>query len=121
MATVQRLQNVFVAAREPGKLGAFYESALGLQPKFRDGERWIQYGAGGSNVAVASLEEAAPVISGLVMVFEVDDFEGMQERVTGAGGEVIGVRDMGSHGSVLSLRDPEGNVVQLFKRAPKPA
>jgi predicted enzyme related to lactoylglutathione lyase len=121
MASIQRLQNVFVAAREPGKLGAFYESALGLQPKFRDGERWIQYAAGGSNVAVASLEEAAPVTSGLVMVFEVDTFDGVEASVTAAGGQVIGVRDMGSHGSVLSLRDPEGNVVQLFRRAPKPA
>jgi predicted enzyme related to lactoylglutathione lyase len=121
MAVIQRLQNVFVAAREPGKLGAFYESALGLQQKFRDGDRWIQYAAGDSNVAVASLEEAAPVISGMVMVFEVDDFEGVMERVTEGGGEVLGVRDMGSHGSVLSLRDPEGNVVQLFKRAPKAA
>ena len=118
MGTVQRLQNVFVASGDPVRLGAFYESALGLQPKFRDGERWIQYAAGGSNVAVASLEEAAPVISGLVMVFEVDDFAGLQERIEASGGEVLGLRDMGSHGSVLSLRDPEGNVVQLFKRAP---
>lgn len=121
MATIQRLQNVFVAAREPGKLGSFYESALGLQQKFRDGDKWIQFTAGGSGVAVASLEEAAPVTSGLVMVFEIDDFEGLKERIGAAGGEVLGLRDMGSHGSVLSLRDPEGNVVQLFKRAPKPA
>lgn len=121
MATIQRLQNVFIAAREPGKLGAFYETALGLQQKFRDGEKWIQFTAGGSSVAVASLQEAAPVTSGLVMVFEVDEFEGLRERVTAGGGEVLGLRDMGSHGSVLSLRDPEGNVVQLFKRAAKTA
>jgi predicted enzyme related to lactoylglutathione lyase len=119
MGTIQCLQNVFFASRAPGKLGAFYESALGLQQKFRDGERWIQYAAGGSNVALASLEEAAPVTSGLVLVFEVDDFDGLQERIKASGGEVVGVRDMGSHGRVLSLRDPEGNVVQLFKRAPK--
>lgn len=121
MAVIQRLQNVFVAAREPGKLGAFYESALGLQQKFRDGEHWIQYAAGGANVAMASLEEAAPVTSGLVMVFEVDDFEGVEERTTAGGGEVLGLRDMGAHGVVMSLRDPEGNVVQLFRRATKAA
>jgi predicted enzyme related to lactoylglutathione lyase len=120
MGTIHRLQNVFIAAREPGRLGDFYESALGLQPRFRDDERWIQYAAGSNNVAVASLAEAAPVTSGLVMVFEVDDFEGLRERIVAAGGEVLGLRDMGSHGSVLSLRDPEGNVVQLFQRAHKP-
>jgi predicted enzyme related to lactoylglutathione lyase len=55
------------------------------------------------------------------MVFEVSDFAGAQERITGAGGEVIGTRDMGAHGAVMSLRDPEGNVMQLFKRAAAPA
>jgi predicted enzyme related to lactoylglutathione lyase len=50
------------------------------------------------------------------MVFEVDDFAATAERVAASGGEVLGQRDMGSHGAVLSLRDPEGNIVQLFKR-----
>jgi len=113
----KRLQNVYVVARRPGELHAFYESALGLQLKFRDQDRWIQYGVGNTNVALACPEEAAPASSGLVMVFEVDDFAPAQERVVAAGGEVLGIRDMGAHGAVLSLRDPEGNVVQLFKRA----
>ena len=113
----KRLQNVFVVARKPGELHAFYADALGLPLKFRDQDRWIQYGVGNTNVALASPEEAAPASAGLVMVFEVEDFEGAQERISAAGGQVLGVRDMGSHGTVLSLRDPEGNLVQLFKRA----
>jgi predicted enzyme related to lactoylglutathione lyase len=112
----KRLQNVYVVAERPAELHAFYESALGLQVKFRDKDRWIQYAVGNTNVAVACKEEAAPATSGLVMVFEVGDFAGAQERIVGAGGQVLGIRDMGSHGTVLSLRDPEGNVVQLFKR-----
>lgn len=114
----QRLQNVYVVARHPAELHAFYASALGLKLKFRDNDRWIQYGVGGTGVALACAEEAAPATSGVVMVFEVSDFAGAQERITGAGGQVIGTRDMGSHGAVMSLRDPEGNVVQLFRRAP---
>ena len=117
VAAPKRLQNVFVVAQKPGELHAFYENALGLPLKFRDQDRWIQYSVGNSNVSLASQEEGAPATSGLVMVFEVEDFVGAEERVTAAGGQVIGVRDMGSHGAVLSLRDPEGNVVQLFKRA----
>ncbi|HSV59433.1 MAG TPA: VOC family protein [Variovorax sp.] len=113
----KRLQNVFVVAQKPGELHAFYAQALGLPLKFRDQDRWIQYGVGNTNVALASLQEAAPASAGLVMVFEVEDFEGAQERVSAAGGQVLGVRDMGAHGAVLSLRDPEGNLVQLFKRA----
>ncbi|MDR6858408.1 VOC family protein [Variovorax guangxiensis] len=117
----KRLQNVYVVAERPAELHAFYESALGLQLKFRDQERWFQYGVGNTSVALACREEAAPAKSGLVMVFEVEDFAAAQERIAGAGGEVLGIRDMGAHGAVLSLRDPEGNVVQLFKRAATPA
>lgn len=113
----KRVQNVFVVAKQPASLHAFYEGALGLPMTFRDGDRWIQYGVGGTNVALACAEEAAPATSGLVMVLEVDDFEGATERIGAAGGQVLGLRDMGSHGAVLSLRDPEGNLVQLFRRA----
>lgn len=112
-----RVQNVFIATQALARLHAFYEGALGLPLKFRDGDRWIQYGVGNTNVALACLEEAAPATRGLVMVLEVDSFEGAQERIMAAGGQVVGQRDMGSHGAVLSLRDPEGNLLQLFRRA----
>lgn len=120
MGSPIRLQNVFIVAEKPGELHAFYETALGLQLKFRDKDRWIQYGVGNTNVALACREESVPATSGLVMVFEVNNFGAIAERVAGAGGEVLGTRDMGSHGSVMSLRDPEGNIVQLFKRQEKP-
>jgi len=120
MESPKRLQNVFVVAERPAELHDFYQSALGLQLKFRDGDRWIQYAVGNAGVALACPEEAMPATSGVVMVFEVDDFAATAERVAAAGGEVLGTRDMGSHGAVLSLRDPEGNVVQLFKRQGTP-
>lgn len=116
-AAPRRLQNVFVVAERPAELHAFYQWALGLQLRFRDQERWFQYGVGESNVALACREEAQPASSGVVMVFEVDELEAARSRIAAAGGEVLGLRDMGAHGAVLSLRDPEGNVVQLFKRA----
>lgn len=120
MESPKRLQNVFVVAERPAELHSFYESALGLQLKFRDKDRWIQYGVGNTSVALACREEAAPAVSGLVMVLEVDSFDGARERIAASGGEVLGTRDMGSHGAVLSLRDPEGNIVQLFKRQGTP-
>lgn len=116
MEAPKRLQNVYVVADQPARLHAFYESALGLQLKFRDKDRWIQYGVGPAGVALACREEALPATGGVVMVFEVNEFDEVAARVGAAGGEVLGTRDMGSHGTVMSLRDPEGNVVQLFKR-----
>ena len=115
-AAPKRLQNVYLVAERPGELHAFYAGALGLQLKFNDGDRWYQYGVGNTNVSLACREEAAPATSGTVMVFEVDNFDEAQARIAAAGGQVLGVRDMGNHGAVLSLLDPEGNVVQLFRR-----
>lgn len=117
----KRLQNVYVVAERPAQLHGFYSQALGLQLKFNDGERWYQYGVGTGNVSLACKEEAAPATHGMVMVFEVDSFDGAQARIEAAGGQVLGLRDMGSHGAVLSLRDLEGNIVQLFRRAPPAA
>ncbi|HEX7891811.1 MAG TPA: VOC family protein [Ramlibacter sp.] len=116
----KRLQNVYLVARDVAAQSAFYERVLGLPAKFRDGTRWAQYDAGGPGFAIACAEEARPAENGAVLVFEVDDFEGVEESVVAAGGRVEARRDMGSHGSVLSLSDPEGNIVQMFRRAPKP-
>lgn len=120
-ATVKKLQNVYLVARDVGAQSAFYETVLGLPLKFRDGDRWVQYQtgeAGSTGFSLACLDEARPATSGAVLVFEVQDFDGVEALVRRAGGEVIGVRDMGSHGAVLSMRDPEGNTVQMFRRAP---
>jgi predicted enzyme related to lactoylglutathione lyase len=115
----QRLQNVYLVAEHPAGLRGFYEGALGLPLRFADGERWVQLatGAGGPGLALACPEEAAPATSGVVLVFEVAHFEGARERIAAAGGQVLGERDMGAHGRVLALRDPAGNLVQLFQRA----
>jgi predicted enzyme related to lactoylglutathione lyase len=118
-ARARRLQNVYLVARDVGAQAAFYEQVLGLPLKFRDGERWVQYDTGGTGFSLACTEEARPAESGAVLVFEVDDFEGVEEAIDAAGGRVQARRDMGSHGAVLSLRDPEGNIVQMFRRAPK--
>ena len=116
MPSPKRLQNVFVVAECPATLHAFYTHALGLEMKFRDQDRWIQYGLGNANIALSCVEEAKPATTGTVMVFEVEDFDQITDRVIEHGGAILGTRDMGSHGAVLSLRDPEGNIVQLFKR-----
>lgn len=121
-AKVKKLQNVYLVARDVAAQSAFYESVLGLPLKFRDGERWVQYTTGEGAVtgfSLACLDEAKPAESGAVLVFEVEDFDGIEASVKEAGGEVTGIRDMGSHGAVLSMRDPEGNIVQMFRRAPK--
>jgi predicted enzyme related to lactoylglutathione lyase len=112
-----RLQNIYLVARDLPALSTFYDKVLGLPLKVRDGERWAQYNAGGTSFSLSCAEEALPAVQGAVLVFEVADFKGMEQTVAGAGGTVLGVRDMGSHGCVMSVRDSEGNIVQLLRRA----
>ncbi|MCD0503797.1 VOC family protein [Bordetella petrii] len=121
MTASRRLQGVFLVASDIDAQAAFYETVLGLPRQFRDGRRWIQYDAGGTRFSLSSREEAGPAQAGLVPVYEVDSFDGVESLVSQAGGQTLGLRDMGGHGAVLSLRDPEGNLFQMFRRAPKAA
>lgn len=117
MISVKRLQNVYVVANDVPATAAFYEQLFGLPRKFCDGERWIQFDVQGSAFALGCAAEGVAGQSGAVPVFEVQEFTGIEALVQQAGGEVQGLRDMGSHGRVMTVRDPAGNSIQLFCRA----
>lgn len=114
--SVSRLQNVYVVGRDVERLAAFYQAALGLEQRFADGERWVQLKAGEDPFAIASVGEGVDGQVGALSVFEVDDLDTHAAAIAEFGGQVLDVRDMGSHGRVLTFRDPEGNVAQLLSR-----
>lgn len=120
--SVQKIQSVYRVVNDMELLQAFYSQALGLQPKFRDQDRWTQFSVGNTNFALSSAEEAAPDAAGSVIVFEVASLAGFRESVERAGGRFVGERDMGSHGTVLTFKDPEGHPFQVFSKSiPQPA
>lgn len=114
--TELRLQNIYWVASDIARLSQFYEKALQFTLKFSDGDKWVQYSVGESNVALASIGEAPADVRGPVLVFEVTDVETVRAQAIRAGAHFIGERDMGSHGRTLTFEDPEGNVFQLFCR-----
>lgn len=114
---VKRIQNSYYVVRDMAGTVAFYRDALGLGVKFQDGARWAQFDVAGANFSLSVPEEAPIDAAGGVVVFEVADLEAMADRIAAAGGEVLGRRDMGSHGRTLTFRDPAGNILQLFERA----
>jgi len=115
--SIRKLQNVVVGAGDMAESRRFYEDVLGLAPKFADGERWVQYDAGGTNFAVGSAAEYPEGASGAVAVFEVTDLDAHRAKLAAQGARIVGTRDMGSHGRTLTVVDPAGNHVQLFERA----
>jgi predicted enzyme related to lactoylglutathione lyase len=115
--TIKSLQNVYVVAEDMERMASFYGDALGLELKFRDGERWTQFRLGAGNFSLASPAEAGAGTTGAVPVFEVEDLDHAAARVAEGGGTVSERRDMGAHGLSARCTDPAGNRFQLFQRA----
>jgi catechol 2,3-dioxygenase-like lactoylglutathione lyase family enzyme len=118
--TVTRIQNCYYATRDADASRAFYENLLGLTVAFADEGRWVQFKVGGSNFALAGPGEAPEGMSGGMVVFEVGDLAPFRVRLVESGARIVGERDMGDHGAVLTVEDPDGNLLQLFAR-PKSA
>jgi predicted enzyme related to lactoylglutathione lyase len=113
-----KIQNVYQVTRGFERSLAFYGDVLGMKLKFRDGEKWAQFDANGGRFALSSPEEAGPAASSnTVIVFEVEDLAAGRAALEQAGAPILAVRDMGGHGSVLTARDPDGNVIQFFAKA----
>ncbi len=108
-----RIQTVYVPADDVATVATFYEAAFATPPKFRDGDRWVQFGIG---FAIASREEAAEGSQAAVTVFEADD-PSDHYRIIAAGAQALEARDMRSHGRTRTYRDPAGHLIQLFWKA----
>ena len=111
------LRSVYTVIGDMDEAQRFYSEALGLSLAFRDGARWCQFRCGETSFALSAPEEAVPGASGSVPVFEAANLDEAASRVEAAGGTLLGRRDMGTHGTVLSCADPEGNPFQIFARA----
>ena len=97
------------------RLAGFYEAVLGA-PRFRDGARWIQFQPGPVGLAVCDRSEAAPGATGTTLILDVDDLDTAVQTALDAGAALLQHRDMGDHGRTAALRDPDGNVFQLFQK-----
>tara|TARA_Y100000588_G_scaffold221900_1_gene235804 strand:- start:3744 stop:4052 length:309 start_codon:yes stop_codon:yes gene_type:complete len=95
---------------------SFYRDTLGLPVTFQDGDKWAQFNAGESNFSLSSPDEGASDASGGVIIFEVESIDQFSKKIEKSQGSIIEVRDMGDHGKVLTFKDPDENIVQLFQR-----
>lgn len=119
--SARKIQNVFYVTENMDRTLEFYERALGLKLKFRDGERWAQFTLGDASFSLSSRDEAPQGAQGATVVFEVADIDSCKTMIVSNGGTIVSERDMGSHGKTLAFRDPAGNIVQLLERAPRPS
>jgi predicted enzyme related to lactoylglutathione lyase len=111
-----RLQSVYLRTNDMRASRDFYEKLLGVEPSLSDGDQWTQYRLGSANFALAGERDRAGGTADTMAVIEVDNLSAISEAAASLGGEVLGRRDMGSHGEILTVVDPAGVMVQFFMR-----
>ena len=115
---VKKFSSAYYVVKDMDKAVGFYQDILGLNIKFRDGDRWTQFDVNGVAVALADPSEGSvPPGGGGTVVLEVDDLGEMRDKLTQNGVTVNDIVDMGGHGRYFTAVDPAGNIVQIFARS----
>lgn len=125
MATVKRINVVFLYVLDLPKVRKFYESAFGLGTPVVDAKWWVQYKLGdGSDLAFHQIDaqhaERAGLGQGSVRFsIEVDDICAYTEKLK-ALGATFRYEPRKEYGFWLAeFEDPEGNAVRLFQKIGK--
>lgn len=95
---------------------AFYRDLLGLQIEAEE-EDWAVFAEGvGLMMSPEPLPPDALALNAVVLTFCVDDIEGAYQELTGHGVAFLMAPTAAAGGMVATLRDPDGNLLQLMQR-----
>lgn len=90
----------------------FYRESLGLDPMFRDGDRFCAFKSGDVTIALAAGEE---ILSDRATVsYKVDDLEGAVAALCDGGASVERAIEEGPHERRAVLNDPSGNAFVIY-------
>lgn len=115
MGRVQKVGMVIHPVRELEPVRRFYEEALGLKLKFRDGDRFCAFDAGGVTIALAAGDE--DLAGATAVSYKVQDLRAALAALEAAGAVRLRDAEEGPHERRAVLRDPAGNPFILY--APK--
>jgi predicted enzyme related to lactoylglutathione lyase len=116
MAKVTGLGGAFLRADDPKALYAWYEKHLGIPSPHGSFvfSRETQRG----DIAVAFFPRSSayfPVAQPAMLNFQVDDLDGVLERLSAAGVTIDAKREEHEYGKFGWFTDPEGNRVELWQ------
>jgi predicted enzyme related to lactoylglutathione lyase len=122
MATVKRINVVFLYVLDLPKVRKFYETAFGLGKPLVDAKWWVEYEVGdGSHLAFHQLDAQHAQRAGLgpgavKFSFEVDDIQAYAAKLKELGAH-FRYEPRKEYGFWLAeFEDPEGNAVRLFQK-----
>ena len=123
MERVTGIGGFFFRSRDPEALAVWYQERLGVNtvPESYDEEPWRQ--EEGETVFAPFPQDAemiGPPEHTWMINFRVDVLDAMVEQLRAAGEEVEVDPERYPNGRFASLRDPEGNGIQLWQPMPPP-
>lgn len=98
--------SVIFPAEDVGSAVQFLEEALGIELRFRDGERYAALSFGGSELALLGQDERRGVEPALG--FQVEDLNATLADWTEKGAEILGGIDDGPHERRATVLGPGG-------------
>ncbi|MFD9664287.1 VOC family protein [Rhodococcus sp. NPDC059968] len=111
--TPSKIGNVLHPVADVQSAVEFYRDALGLAPRFVDGDRYAALDAGGTVLALAGPEEdltrGTPAAS-----FKVSDVKATLGALVEAGGRVLREPAQGPHEIRAVAQDPWGNTIIVY-------
>jgi predicted enzyme related to lactoylglutathione lyase len=116
MAQVTGLGGAFLRASDPASLSAWYETHLGMP--FAHGCFIFPAAAQRGDLTVSFFRRDAdyfPPSQPAMLNFQVDDLDGLLDRLAAAGATVDPQRDSHDYGRFGWFTDPEGNRVELWQ------
>lgn len=118
MERVTGIGGVFFRAHDPDRLNRWYATHLGvdLAPEsYEETSWWQQSGPTVFTAMPADSEHFGGPAHSWSVNFRVADLDGMVSQLRGAGIEVDVDSEDYPNGRFASVRDPEGNVIQLWQ------
>ena len=116
MAKVTGLGGAFLRAEDPKALYAWYEQYLGIPSP--NGSFVFSRETQRADIAVAFFAKSSayfPVSQPAMLNFQVDDLDGVLQRLESAGATVDPKREDYEYGRFGWFTDPEGNKVELWQ------
>lgn len=122
MARVTGIGGVFLKAKDPKSLTAWYAKHLGLAVEEWGGAilKWPEDKATDKGLTVWNLAEQngtwfSPSTSSVMINYRIDDMDGMLKQLAAAGIALVKGPDQAENGKFAWILDPEGNKVELWE------
>ncbi len=119
MEKVKGIGGVFIRARDPAALIAWYRDVLGVDPapKDMDTPPWVADGGVTVFAPFAADTDYFPADQQVMINFRVGDLDALLAQVRAAGVEPFNETTMDGIGRFAHIYDPESNAIELWEPA----